>query len=89
MRISSKERTPTRKPSWLKKSLPTGPLFEQVKTLITESHLHTVCEEAKCPNRWECFSNRTATFMILGSKCTRNCGYCAVESGWPNGWFAK
>ncbi len=54
-----------------------------------ESHLHTVCEEARCPNRWECFSNRTATFMILGNKCTRSCRYCAVGSGWPNGQFAE
>ncbi|MBN2028932.1 lipoyl synthase [bacterium] len=88
MRVDFKEKITTRKPSWLKKRLPTGPTFEQIKTLIADSHLHTICEEARCPNRWECFSNRTATFMILGNRCTRNCRYCAVEHG-PNGRPAK
>ncbi len=52
-----------------------------MRSLLAESNLNTVCKEAKCPNQWECFSNKTATFMILGSKCTRNCKYCAVEHG--------
>lgn len=84
MNSDLKEKITTEKPSWLKKRLPSGPAFERIKTLIADNHLHTVCEEAQCPNRWECFSNRTATFMILGNKCTRNCRYCAVEHG-PNG----
>ncbi len=84
METNSKENITIRKPPWLKKSLPTGSTFQRIKTLIADSHLYTVCEEAKCPNKWECFSNQTATFMILGNKCTRNCRYCAVEQG-PNG----
>ena len=65
-----------RKPSWLKKKLPTGSEYEQVRNLLSNSRLNTVCQEAGCPNIWECFSNKTATFMILGSKCTRNCRFC-------------
>jgi lipoyl synthase len=69
------------KPHWLKKRLPTGPEFEKVKGLIDRDRLHTVCQEAKCPNIWECFSQQTATFLIMGSRCTRNCGFCSVEQG--------
>ena len=66
------------KPHWLKKRLPTGPEYERVKELVCKDRLHTVCQEAKCPNMWECFSQQTATFLIMGSRCTRNCGFCSV-----------
>ena len=69
------------KPPWLKRRLPTGPDFERVKALINKGGLHTVCQEAKCPNMWECFSKHTATFMIMGSRCTRSCRFCAVAHG--------
>lgn len=72
-----------KKPAWLKRRLPTGPEYESVRGLISSSGLHTVCQEANCPNMWECFSNHTATFMILGSLCTRNCRFCNVSSGTP------
>ena len=73
--------TPHQKPRWLKKRLPTGPEYEKVKGLIDKDRLHTVCQEAKCPNIWECFSQQTATFLIMGSRCTRNCGFCSVVEG--------
>ena len=69
------------KPDWLKRRLPTGPAFEQVKGMIGRDRLHTVCQEAKCPNIWECFSHKTATFLILGSRCSRNCRFCSVPQG--------
>ncbi len=69
------------KPHWLKKRLPTGPAYENVKKLIGKDRLHTVCQEAKCPNIWECFSQHTATFLIMGSRCTRNCRFCSVAQG--------
>jgi lipoic acid synthetase len=77
------KRTVHRKPPWLRKRLPSGPAYEEVKGLIRGAHLHTVCEEAHCPNIWECFSHRTATFLILGEVCTRNCRFCAVAHGRP------
>jgi lipoic acid synthetase len=67
-----------RKPHWLKRSLPTGSKHEKVRTLLKKTRLHTVCQEAKCPNQWECFARRTATFLIMGARCTRNCLFCAV-----------
>ena len=70
-----------RKPVWLKRNLPTGPTYENVRTLLRKGNLHTVCQEAKCPNLWECFSKKTATFLIMGSRCTRNCRFCAIEHG--------
>ena len=69
------------KPPWLKKALPTGPGYEQVRGLLTRARLHTVCQEAKCPNLWECFSQQTSTFLIMGPRCTRSCRFCAVEHG--------
>ncbi|MGD8294044.1 MAG: lipoyl synthase [Desulfobacterales bacterium] len=71
----------TRKPPWLKQRLPTGPEFEKIKGMISQDRLHTVCQEAGCPNMWECFSHHTATFLIMGSRCTRNCRFCAVAEG--------
>jgi lipoyl synthase len=72
------------KPPWLKRRIPSGTAYQRVRTLIKERHLHTVCEEAACPNLGECFSQGTATFLILGDRCTRNCRFCAVAQG-PNG----
>ncbi len=74
-------RTP--KPPWLRRRLPTGPAYEEVRALLEKSRLHTVCQEACCPNLWECFSRKTSTFMILGSRCTRDCRFCAVGHGPP------
>jgi len=71
-------RIQTKKPPWLTRRLPSGPEYEKIRGLMNRGRLHTVCQEAKCPNIWECFSNRTATFLILGDRCTRNCRFCAV-----------
>ncbi len=71
------------KPKWLKKSLPRGGSFQKVTTLLSKAKLNTVCQEAFCPNMFECFSKNTATFMILGSECTRNCRFCNVSSNTP------
>jgi lipoyl synthase len=79
MTVKNKFRTP--KPAWLRRKFPSGPVYEQVRTLLKKGQLHTVCQEAKCPNMWECFSQKTATFLILGDRCTRNCGFCAVDHG--------
>ena len=73
-----------RKPDWLKLKLPAGPDYELVRSLISNSALHTVCQEARCPNQWECFAGQTAAFLIMGPRCTRNCRFCAVEHG-PSG----
>ncbi|MSQ15736.1 MAG: lipoyl synthase [Dehalococcoidia bacterium] len=74
-----------RKPPWLKVRFPGGPNYVEMKNLMRGLELHTVCEEAHCPNIGECWENRTATFMILGAVCTRRCAYCAVISGMPVG----
>jgi len=74
----------TQKPDWIKVRLPNNPEFWSTKSLITDLNLVTVCEEAQCPNRWECWSQRTATFMIAGEKCTRACGFCAVKTAKPD-----
>ena len=72
-----------RKPAWLKVRAPGGPRYIRLKGLMREWKLHSVCEEAHCPNIGECWEDLTATFMILGNVCTRNCGYCAVTHGRP------
>ncbi|MEY2733329.1 MAG: hypothetical protein RL340_388, partial [Gemmatimonadota bacterium] len=77
------EPLPERKPSWLKVKAPGGPNYLRLKHLMRELDLHTVCEEAHCPNVGECWEHGTATFMILGDVCTRNCAYCAVAHGRP------
>ena len=74
-----------RKPPWLTVRLPSGPTFAHVRDLMRSKALHTVCEEAHCPNMGECWGAGTATFMILGEVCTRACSYCAVTSGRPHG----
>lgn len=77
------DNTTLRKPRWLKAQIPGGPLYEATKKAIQGNSLHTVCEEAQCPNLGECWSRGTATIMILGDTCTRACGFCAVKSGRP------
>jgi lipoic acid synthetase len=72
-----------RKPEWLKVRFPAGDRFQRLKALMREQSLHTVCEEARCPNIGECWNAGTATFMILGDVCTRSCGFCAVTTGRP------
>ena len=74
---------PARKPGWLKVKAPGGPTYLELKSLMRELGLHTVCEEARCPNIGECWEHKAATFMILGDVCTRNCTYCAVTHGTP------
>src|SRR5688572_19675681 len=76
-------RTP--KPVWLKARFPAGERYSEIKGLLRRHDLHTVCEEARCPNIGECFNVGEATFMILGDVCTRSCGFCAVTSGKPDG----
>lgn len=73
-----------KRPDWLKVKLPTGDNYNNVRTLMRKQHLHTVCEEARCPNMAECWNNKSATFMILGDTCTRSCGFCNVKVGMPN-----
>lgn len=73
----------TKKPDWIKVRLPSNPVFFSTKALISDLRLHTVCESAQCPNRWECWSGGTATFMIAGERCTRACGFCAVDTAKP------
>ena len=72
-----------KKPDWIKVRLPSDPVFWSTKGLVDDLKLHTVCEEAQCPNRWECWSSGTATFMIAGDRCTRACGFCAVKTAKP------
>lgn len=67
------------KPKWLRRKLPSGPEYEQIRKMLKKNSLNTVCQEAQCPNQFECYSSGTATFMILGEKCTRNCSFCAVQ----------
>jgi lipoic acid synthetase len=74
-----KKRLP--KPPWLKRRIPSGATYQEIQRLLQTTHLHTVCQEARCPNLGECFSQGTATFLILGDRCTRNCRFCAVAHG--------
>ncbi len=68
---------------WLRRKLPNQKILQEMDFLLSSFNLHTVCDSALCPNRGECFQNKTATFMILGNICTRNCNFCAVEKGKP------
>jgi lipoic acid synthetase len=79
--IKSTTREP--RPDWLKARIPSGETYASLKQLIDKHDLHTVCEEARCPNMGECWNSGTATFMILGDVCTRSCGFCAVKTGMP------
>ena len=83
--IQPKTNNHRRHPDWLKVKLPSGEVYARVRNLVKTNRLHTICEEAKCPNLSECWSHGTATFLILGDICTRHCLYCNVKSGKPNG----
>ncbi len=72
-----------RLPAWFKVRFHEGPDYQEIRRLTRELNLHTICEEARCPNVWECWNSRTATFLILGDICTRRCHYCAVTTGRP------
>jgi lipoyl synthase len=74
---------PAERPAWLRAPAPAGDNYHELKRLVRELNLHTVCESAACPNTGECWNRRTATFMILGNVCTRRCGFCAVQKGQP------
>ena len=76
---------PRRKPGWLIVRLPPARPYRATAALLQKLHLHTVCDEARCPNKGECFASGTATFLILGDECSRACGFCAVRHGSPNG----
>jgi lipoyl synthase len=78
---SAKKRVP--KPAWLRVKLPTGKAYREVRELVSEHKLHTICESGNCPNMGECWGEGTATFMILGNVCTRSCGFCNVSTGRP------
>ena len=80
---ASRPDAPARKPSWLKVQAPGGDNYLRIRGMMRELGLHTVCEEARCPNIGECWEHQAATFMILGDVCTRNCAYCAVAHGTP------
>lgn len=72
-----------RLPSWFKVNIQRGTHYQEMRRLVDNQGLHTICEEARCPNIWECWNNRTATFLLLGDVCTRRCHYCSVETGKP------
>lgn len=82
--VESEQKDLGKRPDWLKIKLPTGENYKEVHKLMRKAKLNTVCEEAKCPNLSECWSHKTATFMILGDTCTRSCGFCNVKVGMPN-----
>ncbi len=71
----------SQKPHWLRRKLPSGPQYEQVRALIRDGRLNTVCQAAACPNQFECFASHTATFLIMGDRCTRNCRFCNISEG--------
>lgn len=75
--------TPGRRPEWLRVRAPTSPNYFRLKALMRNHHLHTVCEEALCPNIGECWGRGTATFLLLGDTCTRSCGFCKIKTGRP------
>ncbi|WP_314004009.1 lipoyl synthase [uncultured Paenibacillus sp.] len=81
--MSTKQRNKEPKPDWLRIRLTTDGNYAEIKDMMRSKTLHTVCEEARCPNIYECWANRTATFMILGDICTRACRFCAVKTGLP------
>ena len=76
-----------RKPPWLRARMPAGDRFTQVRRIVHQHGLSTVCEEAKCPNVGECWNAGTATIMLMGSVCTRACRFCSVDTGNPRGWL--
>ena len=83
MLVSIATQQQPKRPVWLRAPAPVGENYRELKQLVTDLNLHTVCESAACPNVGECWNRRTATFMILGNFCTRRCGFCAVQKGAP------
>lgn len=81
--ISVEPQLPKRKPRWLRAKLPSGPNYQRLKHMMRSQGLHTVCEEARCPNIGECWSRGTATFLLMGDTCTRSCGFCHIKTGRP------
>lgn len=75
--------TPIRRPDWIRVRAPSGETYERLQELMRKKALHTVCEEAGCPNMGECWGSGTATFLIMGDICTRSCGFCDIKHGWP------
>ncbi|MBN1994361.1 MAG: lipoyl synthase [Anaerolineae bacterium] len=84
-KIAPENKLPQRKPKWLKVRIPASNGYERLKKLMQEKGLHTVCEEAMCPNIGECWHRGTATFLLLGDICTRSCGFCHIKTGRPAG----
>lgn len=85
MEVLEKDKTTFRKkPNWLRVKLPTGEKYKNLRNLVSEYKLHTICESGSCPNMGECWGAGTATFMILGNTCTRSCGFCGVSTGKPD-----
>ncbi len=82
--LKEKKNISTGKPKWLRVKLPTGKTYRNVRNLVDNYELHTICESGNCPNMGECWGAGTATFMILGNTCTRSCGFCAVATGRPD-----
>ena len=78
-----KKPKPARRPEWIKVRAPSGETYESLRTMMRAKSLHTVCEQAKCPNIGECWSSGTATFLMLGDVCTRSCGFCDIKTGRP------
>ena len=78
-----KSKMPTRRPEWIKVRAPSGEVYEELRTMMRSKSLHTVCEEAMCPNMGECWGSGTATFLMLGDTCTRSCGFCDIKTGRP------
>ena len=81
MNADTGRKTRLPKPDWPRRRIPSGAAYLDTRRLLRASGLHTVCQEARCPNMGECFSHRTATFLILGDRCTRHCRFCAMEKG--------
>lgn len=77
-------KSPRRRPPWIRVRAPSGEKYEQVRQLMRSKTLHTVCEEAQCPNLGECWGKGTATFLMMGDTCTRSCGFCDIKTGMPN-----
>ncbi len=81
--ISGQDRPPRRRPEWIKVSAPSGDTYERLRGMMRSKSLHTVCEEARCPNMGECWGSGTATFLLMGDVCTRSCGFCDITTGRP------
>src|SRR3990170_4220715 len=81
--VSADAVRPARRPEWIKVRAPSGETYERLRTMMRSKALHTVCEEAMCPNIGECWGSGTATFLMMGDVCTRSCGFCDIKTGRP------